>query len=55
MTERDLYRALRDMGFTDREVGGTWYFYGLKLLEGARGERKQAQLLEEVSRFAETA
>jgi hypothetical protein len=55
MTEHDLYRALRDMGFSDREVSGTWYFYGLKLLEGARGERKQAQLLEEVSRFAETA
>jgi len=50
-----FYMQIRSMGFVERKWDGEWHFFGLRLAEEGEEERKQAQLLEEVGRFAEGA
>jgi hypothetical protein len=42
----NFYSELRSMGFEDREVRGTWYFYGLNLIEEEAERERERWVVE---------
>jgi energy-coupling factor transporter ATP-binding protein EcfA2 len=55
LSRDQFYMQIRSMGFVDRPWKGEYCFFGLRLAEEGEEGRKQALLLEEAGRFAESA